>query len=64
MFVPAAFIVLKADSASVGAKMMKMIPKTRQTPYLVIGTGMNRCTKTLMTTFSSQINGGKAITPG
>ena len=63
-FVPAAFIVTKADSASVGAKMMKAIPQTTQMPYAMIGTRTNRCTRTLITAFTSQINGGKAITPG
>jgi hypothetical protein len=33
-------------------------------PYLMIGSRINRCTKTLMTAFTSQINGGKAMTPG
>jgi hypothetical protein len=36
--VPADFIVTKAESASVGAKMMKAIPQTTQMPYLMIGT--------------------------
>jgi hypothetical protein len=30
----------------------------------MIGTRMSRCTKTLITAFTSQINGGKAMTPG
>jgi hypothetical protein len=32
--------------------------------YLMIGTRNNKCTRTLMTAFTSQINGGKAMTPG
>jgi hypothetical protein len=63
-FVPAAFIVINADSASVGAKMMKTIPQTIQMSYLMIGSRMNRCTSTLITAFTSQINGGNAMTPG
>src|SRR5215471_7237311 len=64
MFVPADFIVIKADSARVGAKIMKTIPQTREMLYVMMGTGMNRCTTTLITAFTSQINGGKAMTPG
>jgi hypothetical protein len=32
--------------------------------YLIIGSRMNKCTRTLITAFTSQINGGKAMTPG
>jgi len=30
----------------------------------MIGSRMNRCTRTLITAFTSQINGGNAMTPG
>jgi len=63
-FVPAAFIVTKADSASAAAKIIKTIPQTRQMPYLMIGNRMNKCTRTLITAFTSQISGGKVMTPG
>ena len=62
--VPAAFIVRKADSASVGAKMIKTIAQTRQKLYFIIGSRTNRCNSTLITAFTSQIKGGKAMTPG
>jgi hypothetical protein len=44
--------------------MMKIIPQTRQRLNFIIGSRMNRCTTTLVTAFTSQINGGKAMTPG
>src|SRR2546423_13733117 len=44
--------------------MIKTIPQTRHMLYLVIGSRMNRCIRTLITAFTSQINGGKGMTPG
>src|SRR6266536_2750941 len=44
--------------------MIKTIPQTRHMLYLRIGSRMNRCIRTLITAFTSQINGGKAMTPG
>jgi hypothetical protein len=44
--------------------MIKTIPPTRQKRYLMIGARMTRCIKTLITAFTSQISGGKAMTPG
>src|SRR6266849_105128 len=64
-FVPAAFIVTRADNASVGARMARAIPQTTQMPYLVIGSWIRRkCTRVLMTASANQMNGGKAMTPG
>src|SRR5438105_13171003 len=64
-FVPAAFIVTRAHNASVGARMMRAIPQTREMPYLIIGSWIRRkWTRVLITACASQMNGGKAITPG
>src|SRR5438132_2092134 len=64
-FVPAAFIVTRDHNASVGARMMRAIPQTREMPYLIIGSWIRRkCTRVLITACASQMNGGKAITPG
>src|SRR5438552_3655340 len=44
--------------------MIKTIPQTRHMLYLRIGSRMNKCIRTLITALISQINGGKAMTPG
>src|SRR5204862_3678786 len=64
-FVPAAFIVTRAHNASVGARMTRAIPQTRQMPYLMIGSWIKKkCTSALITALASQMNGGKAMTLG
>src|ERR1043166_3965447 len=64
-FVLAVFIVTRADNASVGARMSTTIPQTRQILYRMIGSWITKkCTSALITAPTSQINGGKAMTPG
>jgi hypothetical protein len=40
------------------------MPQRTQMLYLMIGSRMNKCTRTLITAFTNQINGGNAMTPG